>query len=105
MTRRTTLTFLLGSALGFCTTYLFVMIKRTDYLYNSKSPYISQQFIHNSPHSHGETNNFVGPETEQHWNDFDSDDHKRNFIKYSLYYSFILIALVLFNISYSNTSL
>ena len=88
--RKTALTFLIGSSLGFCTTYLFVVFQGTDYAHGplSNKHIISQQFIPDSPHSHGETNNFVGPEAEQHWNDFDAENHKRKFTVIAIFWHF-----------------
>ncbi len=75
--RRTLLTLVCGVTFGWFGTYIV--------LKTSQNPDVPpqplsgpQHFIPQSPHSNGETDNFVGPDIEQTWNDFHAENHQGN---------------------------
>ena len=74
--RKTLLTFVIGLSAGFMCTYISVTNQvRTEIDVSTKR---SLQFIPKDPHSHGETDDFVGPDNPVAWDDSDHESHKGN---------------------------
>ena len=70
MSRRVLIVFTAGIALGFCVTYLlFTSTTQNQHALGHRRLVPHEHFIPLSPHSHGETDDFVGPEHAQLWSD------------------------------------
>ena len=73
--RKILLTFLVGISLGFIITYTLLTSAAGGGSAGAGRWRPAQQFVPQSPHSHGEMDQFVGPDREQTWNDFHSHNH------------------------------
>ena len=75
ISRKTAVTFVFGLSLGFIMTYIGIVTK--PYSGEQVNQRINtQHFIPKDPHSHGETDDFVGPEQVQTWQDHDHESHQ-----------------------------
>ena len=77
MSRRVLLVFITGTAVGFFVTYLFTSTSQTEYSLRSAKRRLvpHEHFIPQSPHNHGETDDFIGPDQVQQWSDEHSESH------------------------------
>ena len=81
LSRRVLLVFLTGIGTGFFFTYiLFTSFSTSQHLIRGAKRTLvpHESFLPDSPHSHGETDGFVGPEHAQKWSDEHSESHHHN---------------------------
>ena len=74
--RKIFITFTIGTFVGFMFTYFAVQLWRPDATSEGVPKRITRsEFLPRSPHSHGEMDEFVGPEQQQSWHDFEDEHH------------------------------
>ena len=99
VTRKGVVTFGIGLMLGFAVTYMLTFTMR--YRKTLSGNVYSSAFIPNSPHSHGEMDQFRGPEETVNWADEHSHLHAGVFNSFTNYFSpflkLICIYIYLFN--------